>query len=80
MKKLNRGLMMKIFIISSTSFYDKISPIKEYLINKDNKNVFLVETYDEATRTTVTKEIEPNIYQSNENYYYVSPDDFQSTG
>ncbi len=38
----------------------------------------MVETYDEATRTTVTKEIEPNIYQSNENYYYVSPDDFQT--
>lgn len=36
---------MKIFIISSASFYDKISPIKEYLINKGHE-VLLPNTYD----------------------------------
>ena len=36
---------MKIFIISSASFYDKISPIREYLINKGYE-VLLPNTYD----------------------------------
>jgi len=36
---------MKIFIISSASFYDKISPIKDYLENKGFE-VLLPNTYD----------------------------------
>ena len=36
---------MKIFIISSASFYDKILPIKEYLIKKGYE-VILPNTYD----------------------------------
>ena len=35
---------MKIFIICSKAFYDKIKPIKEYLENK-NYEVFLPHTY-----------------------------------
>lgn len=74
-EEVETGLKIPVTAVTEKNFYTV--PL-EYLINKDNKNVFLVETYDEATRTTVTKEIEPNIYQSNENYYYVSPDDFQT--
>lgn len=72
-EEVETGLKIPITAVAEKNFYTV--PI-EYLTTVDNKKVFLVETYDEVTKTTVTKEIQPKIYQSNENYYYVDPSDF----